>query len=89
MFINSITPFRINSNIKTNCRIATGSILTGGCIGMMSMLTGNVTPKDVFIYKNLSNQQKNVVKVSGFGALLVTILTALNFKVLNNKNKSK
>lgn len=80
---------KIDSDKKLNCKIAASSLLTGGCIGAISMTLGNVKPKDIFQYGNLSKQQKNVAKISGIGALLITVLTALNLKTMNNNKKDK
>lgn len=77
---------KVDSNIKTNCKIAAGSLITGGCISALSMVVGNVEPKDVFQYKNLSAAKKNVVKYSGLGGLAIAAILALYSKI--NMDKS-
>lgn len=77
---------KVDSNTKINCKIAASSLITGGCISAINMVANQVTPKDVFQYKNLSAGKKNIIKYSGLGGIAIAALLALYSKVNLNKN---
>lgn len=79
---------KVDSQTRTNCKIIASSLIMGSCMGAINMLANQVTPKDVFQYKNLSVAKKNIVKYSGLGGLAMAVLLALYSKMVLNKKSN-
>lgn len=77
---------KINHRVKNECKIVGTSLMCGACLGLINMASNKVSPKDVFQYKNLTNQQKHITKCSAIGALAVAALLWLGVKI-NTNNK--
>lgn len=80
-----------NSKIKQNIKIAGASTFCGSAIAILNLAIGKVTPNDIFQYKNIPLDKKNLVKTSVIGgvitAALLTLQGIMNTKKSGEENK--
>ena len=80
---------RIDANTKQNLKIAGVSALGATTLTAVNMLANNITPKDIFQYKNLKAVQKQTFKTSVIGGIFCGVLMAIASKYFTNSNKDK
>lgn len=80
---------KINPNTKNSAKRIAGYGACGVGLAAINALGSGIKPKDIFQYKDLSKAQKNIIKTSALGGVIVAALLAIQGKMAANKTAQK